>query len=121
MLTGQKSSKLTKSLHYFASIGKIQNPRRGIYTKDGYDVEEMACSLFRPSYISMEYVLGQLRQLEPSSIAICTFLFKPGKFKRNYKIDYIGKEIPDDFIVGYGLDYEGVGRTYRDIYVYEGL
>ena len=43
MLTGQKSSKLTKSLHYFASIGKIQNPRRGIYTKDGYDVEEMAC------------------------------------------------------------------------------
>ena len=50
-----------------------------------------------------------------------TFLFKPGKFKRNYKIDYIGKEIPDDFIVGYGLDYEGVGRTYRDIYVYEGL
>ncbi len=73
------------------------------------------------SGISMEYVLGQLRQLEPSSIAICTFLFKPGKFKRNYKIDYIGKEIPDDFIVGYGLDYEGVGRTYRDIYVYEGL
>lgn len=57
MLTGHKSSKLTKSLHYFASIGKIQNPRRGIYTKDGYDVEEMACSLFRPSYISMEYVL----------------------------------------------------------------
>ena len=49
MLTGQKSSKLTKSLHYFASIGKIQNPRRGIYTKDGYAV----CSGHRISRWSM--------------------------------------------------------------------
>ncbi|MBR5352643.1 MAG: hypoxanthine phosphoribosyltransferase [Bacteroidales bacterium] len=73
------------------------------------------------SGISMEYMLDRLRLLEPRSIAICTFLFKPGRFKKNYKIDYIGKEIPDDFIVGYGLDFEGVGRTYRDIYVYDGL
>jgi hypothetical protein len=64
--------------------------------------------------------IDQLKQQKPSSIAICAFLFKPGSFKRNYKIDYIGKEIPDDFIVGYGLDYDGMGRTYRDIYVYKG-
>ena len=65
----------------------------------------------------MERMLEQLKQLNPASIAVCTFLFKPGSFKKNYKIDYIGKEIPDDFIVGYGLDYDDMGRTLRDIYV----
>ena len=51
------SGRLTKSLHYYADEGKIMNPRRGIYTKQKYEVQEMACSLFRPSYISLEYVL----------------------------------------------------------------
>ena len=51
------SIRLTKSLHYYANEGKIRNPRRGIYTKQKYNVQEMACSLFRPSYISLEYVL----------------------------------------------------------------
>ena len=41
----------------------------------------------------MEFMIDQLKQQKPSSIAICAFLFKPGSFKRNYKIDYIGKEI----------------------------
>ncbi len=66
--------------------------------------------------ISMQFVLERLQLLNPASITICTFLFKPGCFKKNYKIDYIGKEIPDDFIVGYGLDYNGLGRKYPDIY-----
>lgn len=51
------SSRLAKSLHYYAKEGRIRNPRRGIYTKQKYDVQELACSLFRPSYISLEYVL----------------------------------------------------------------
>ena len=60
MLTGcDDSLKLTKSLHYYVNDGKILNPRRGIYTKLKYNEQEMACSLFRPSYISLEYVLGQ--------------------------------------------------------------
>lgn len=57
MLTGMSGDRLTKSMHYYASDGKILNPRRGIYTKQQYDMQEMACSLFRPSYISLEYVL----------------------------------------------------------------
>lgn len=58
MLTGyEDSQKLTKSLHYYVKVGKIRNPRRGIYTKATYDEKEMACSLFRPAYISLEYVL----------------------------------------------------------------
>ena len=53
----EDSKKLTKSLHYYVKEGKISNPRRGIYTKATYDEREMACSLFRPAYISLEYVL----------------------------------------------------------------
>jgi hypothetical protein len=53
----QDSKKITKSLHYYASEGKILNPRRGIYTKLRYEEQEMACLLYRPSYISLEYVL----------------------------------------------------------------
>ena len=49
--------KLTKSLHYYVKGGKIRNPRRGIYTKATYDEKEMACCLFRPAYVSLEYVL----------------------------------------------------------------
>jgi len=69
------------------------------------------------SGISMEYMMEELKALEPASIAICTFYFKPGNFKKSYKIDYVGKEIPNDFIVGYGLDYDGMGRTYPEVYV----
>lgn len=58
MLTGcEDSTKLTKSLHYYYKAGKIRNPRKGLYTKSVYDEKEMACSLFRPAYISLEYVL----------------------------------------------------------------
>lgn len=53
------TNKLTKSLYYYTKKGKILNPRKGIYTKLKYDEQEMACSLFRPSYISLEYVLGR--------------------------------------------------------------
>lgn len=69
------------------------------------------------SGLTMKHMLKELEKLEPASIAICTFFYKPGNFKEDFKIDYIGKEIPNDFIVGYGLDYDGVGRTYRDVYV----
>ena len=51
------SQKLTQSLYYYIKEGKVRNPRRGIYTKSTYDEQEMACSLFRPAYISLEYVL----------------------------------------------------------------
>lgn len=70
------------------------------------------------SGVSMEFMLQDLKKLAPASIAVCSFFFKPGNFQKDFKIDYIGKSIPNDFIVGYGLDYDGVGRTYRDVYVY---
>jgi hypothetical protein len=48
---------LNKKLNYYVRTGKLNNPRKGIYTKPEYDPEEMACSVFTPSYISLQYVL----------------------------------------------------------------
>lgn len=48
---------------------------------------------------------------------ICTMLFKPDAYKKDIKLDYVGMEIPNDFIVGFGLDYDEYGRNLKDIYV----
>ena len=48
---------------------------------------------------------------------ICTMLFKPEAYTKDIKLDYIAMEIPNDFIVGFGLDYDELGRNLKDIYV----
>ncbi len=68
------------------------------------------------SGLTMENVIEQVRAGEPAEIKIATFLFKPDAFVKDFHIDYIALKIPNDFIVGYGLDYDGFGRNYRDIY-----
>lgn len=55
-----------------------------------------------------------------ADVKICTMLFKPGVYAKHEKIDYIGLSIPDAFIVGFGLDYEELGRNNKDIYVIDG-
>lgn len=69
------------------------------------------------SGITMDAMLGELQKLEPERIYIASFFFKPNAFKKNFKIDYLGRSIPNDFILGYGLDYDDYGRFYKDIYV----
>ena len=60
LLTGISDGvRLTKMLNYYVKKGEILNPRRGIYTKRIFNAEELACSIFHPSYLSLEYVLGQ--------------------------------------------------------------
>lgn len=66
---------------------------------------------------SMSYLLDYLRSKRPASVAICTLFFKPDKFLYNYKIDYTALSIGNEFIVGYGLDYNQLGRNLKDIYV----
>ena len=69
------------------------------------------------SGLTMEKMIEYLKELKPAEIHICTLLLKPDNLKRNLDIEYIAMEIPNDFIVGYGLDYDGLGRNLRDIYV----
>ncbi len=66
--------------------------------------------------ITMGYLLDHLKDKEPRSVSIATLLFKPDAFQKGYLIDYIGMEIPNNFIVGYGLDYDGYGRNLGEIY-----
>lgn len=66
--------------------------------------------------ISMKYMLEQVYGLNPAKVSIVTLLFKPEAFRFNYPIDYVCFEIPNKFVVGYGLDYDGFGRNLPDIY-----
>jgi hypoxanthine phosphoribosyltransferase len=66
--------------------------------------------------ITMDHLIGKLVELGVEDIHIAALFFKPQAFRRDFRIDYIGMEIPNDFIVGYGLDYDGYGRNYAEIY-----
>ncbi len=66
--------------------------------------------------ITMEGIIKDLHKKKVADVRVATLLFKPEAFQKDFKIDYIGIEIPNDFIVGYGLDYDGLGRNLRDIY-----
>lgn len=66
--------------------------------------------------LTMEKLIADIQKLQPESIRLATCLFKPNAFQKSYPIDYVGIEIPNDFIVGYGLDYDGYGRNYPEIY-----
>lgn len=65
---------------------------------------------------TMERMLDTLRAHNPAGLHICTLLLKPGKLTVPLNIEYAAFEIPNDFIVGYGLDYDQEGRNLRDIY-----
>ena len=65
---------------------------------------------------SMAYLKEYLATLGPKRVAIATLLFKREAFTFNYPLDYVGFEIPNKFVVGFGLDYDGEGRNYQDIY-----
>ena len=66
--------------------------------------------------LTMERILEQLRLMKAADVMIATLLMKPEAFRGSYKVDYVGIEISNDFIVGFGLDYNKHGRNYKDIY-----
>ena len=65
---------------------------------------------------TMKRMLETLGTRNPESLHICTLLLKPEKLQVPLNIEYAAMEIPNDFIVGYGLDYDQQGRQLRDIY-----
>ncbi len=68
------------------------------------------------SGFTMKRMLESLGTRNPAEIHICTLLLKPEKLKVDLNVEYAAMEIPNDFIVGYGLDYNQQGRNLRDIY-----
>ena len=65
---------------------------------------------------TLDAIMRQLSGYQPASIKIVSLLLKPDSYKKEIPIDYVGFEIPNEFIVGYGLDYDGFGRNTEDIY-----
>ena len=66
--------------------------------------------------ITIEHIIEQIKQLNPAEVKIATLLLKPDALQKKVDLDYVGLEIPNNFIVGYGLDYDGYGRNLIDIY-----
>ena len=66
---------------------------------------------------TISYLVNELAGQKPSSMRVAALLFKPTALKTNVHPDYTGFEVEPDFLVGYGLDYDGYGRNLKDIYV----
>ena len=66
--------------------------------------------------ITLEKIISLLEKEKVNSIKIATLLFKPNSYQKKFQIDYIGKSIENDFVVGYGLDYDEKGRNLKNIY-----
>lgn len=66
---------------------------------------------------TLRYLVDKLRTLNPASITVCALLYKPDAMEHDIpEMEYIGFEIENKFVVGYGLDYKELGRNYKDIY-----
>jgi hypoxanthine phosphoribosyltransferase len=65
---------------------------------------------------TIDNILNLVKQYNPALVKIATLLFKPDKYQFDHKIDYIGFRIQNEFVAGYGLDYNGYGRNLESIY-----
>ena len=65
---------------------------------------------------TLEKIISELKNHQTKKIIVATLFFKPDAYKKKIKLDFIGIEMPNDFLVGYGLDYDGLGRNLSDIY-----
>jgi hypoxanthine phosphoribosyltransferase len=66
--------------------------------------------------ITLEKIISNLNTKNPASIAIATLLFKHAAYQKSIPVNYIGIKVANDFLVGYGLDYNGLGRNLKEIY-----
>ncbi len=105
----------TSSYHYTKSSGKIQELiglNENIANRTVIILEDII-----DTGLTLEYIIKQLKDAGNTDHKIVTAFFKPESFTKDYPIHYIGKKIPNDFIVGYGLDYNGLGRNLKEVYI----
>lgn len=99
MLTNETNfESLNKRLNYFVKTGKIGNPRKGIYSKENYNKEELACRIFVPSYISLDYVLqkkGIVFQYD-TQITSVSYLSRTIEVEKK---GYVFRKIKNDILV----------------------
>ena len=66
---------------------------------------------------TVEYIRKSLKEKGATDVKVCTMLLKPEVYDRDVPMDFVAMEIPNRFIVGFGLDYNEIGRNLKDIYV----
>jgi hypoxanthine phosphoribosyltransferase len=69
--------------------------------------------------LTLQHIKGMLLERKPASLKICAFLDKKSKREADIKLDYVGYEIPDHYLVGYGLDYENKYRNLPYISIFK--
>jgi hypoxanthine phosphoribosyltransferase len=97
-----------------SSTGKIKELigiNEKLFKKDIIIIEDIVDSGF-----TLSYLIEHISELGPASLEVAALLVKPESLKVDVKIKYTGFSIPKDFVVGYGLDYDGYGRNLKDIY-----
>ena len=94
----------TKSSGVVKIVKDLDDPIKG---KDVIAVEDIV-----DSGRTLSYLMEMLRKREPASLSLCTLLDKPDRRVVDVKVDYTGFQIPDEFVVGYGLDYD---QKYRNL------
>ena len=97
-----------------ASTGKIKELigiNEKLFKKDVIIIEDIVDSGF-----TLSYLLEHMAELGPASLEVVALLVKPESLKADVKIRYTGFSIPRNFVVGYGLDYDGLGRNWKEIY-----
>ena len=105
-LTSYQGTKSTGTVLTLQGLTTEVNGRRVIACEDIVDTGNTIIAL-------QELLLAS----GAKEVKICTMLLKPDVYKKDVKLDYVGMEIPNDFIVGFGLDYNELGRNYKDIYI----
>jgi hypoxanthine-guanine phosphoribosyltransferase len=58
-----------------------------------------------------------VKKHNPKNVKVATLFFKPHAYQKKIKPDYVGMNVPDKFLLGYGLDFDGLGRNLKDVYV----
>ncbi|QKG58807.1 hypoxanthine phosphoribosyltransferase [Hymenobacter sp. BRD128] len=97
------------------STGKVQEImglREDVQGRDIILVEDIV-----DTGTTLSHLLPTLQANKPASIEIAAMFFKPASLRYPLTLSYVGREIPNDFVVGYGLDYDGLGRNLPDVYV----
>lgn len=105
-LTSYEGTQTTGDVKCLIGLNQSLEGRHVIIVEDIVDTGE-----------SIERMVRDLEKLHPASIAVCTLFFKPGSYRKQIPIEYRAMEIGNEFIVGYGLDYNQLGRNLKDIYV----
>ncbi len=104
-LSSYQGTKTTHTVRELIGLDEDVNGRTIVLVEDIIDTG-----------ITMDNTIRQMKNMGAAEVKVATLLFKPQAFQKDFEISYKGMDIPNDFIVGYGLDYDGQGRHLPHIY-----